>query len=178
VLIKKIKEFFGVGNIAIDRVNGFAIYYVRSLKALNVILAHFIIFPLITQKRADFELFQSAIEIISRKEHLTPVGLQEIVNIKASLNRGLSENLVKAFPDTIPVERPKVDLNVTDPQWLAGFVDGEGCFSVEIRPSTRYKTGYQVSLRFSVSQHLRDLTLLKSFIKYFECGLVRESSRG
>src|SRR5256885_16455391 len=42
--------------------------------------------------------------------------------------------------------------------WVIGFVDGEGCFSISfVRQPNRagrrgYKTGYQVALRFVVSQ--------------------------
>jgi hypothetical protein len=61
---------------------------------------------LITQKRADFELFKTVIEIKKSGCHTTLTGLQEIVNIRASLNRGLSESLHIAFPETIPVIRP------------------------------------------------------------------------
>jgi len=61
-------------------------------------------------------LFKKAFEIVSRKEHLTPEGLQEIVNIKASINKGLPENFKDSFPDTIPVARPLV----TDQEIKAG----------------------------------------------------------
>ena len=48
--------------------------------------------------------------------HLTPEGLQKIVNIKASINLGLSEKLRAAFPDTIPVARYLViDQKIKDP---------------------------------------------------------------
>jgi hypothetical protein len=36
------------------------------------------------------------------KEHNTLEGIKKIVNIKASLNTGLTENLNKAFPNTLP----------------------------------------------------------------------------
>ena len=40
--------------------------------------------------------------------HLREEGLQAIVNIRASLNLGLSEVLKVAFPDTIAVDRPRI----------------------------------------------------------------------
>ena len=46
--------------------------------------------------------------MMERKEHLTQEGLQAILNLKASLNLGLSEKLKTAFPNTIPVDRPEV----------------------------------------------------------------------
>ena len=42
------------------------------------------------------------------KKHLTYEGLQEIVNLKYSINLGLSNELTQAFPNTIPSLRPLV----------------------------------------------------------------------
>ena len=33
-------------------------------------------------------------------------------------------------------------------------------------------TGYAVLLEFQLTQHSRDLNLMKSFIKYFDCGYI------
>jgi hypothetical protein len=98
----------GVGYIANQGKYGI-LYQVTSLQDLtNVIIPHFEKYPLITQKKADFELFKRVVDIMNRKGHLTSDGLQEIVNIRASINLGLSEDLKAAFPDTIPVTRPLV----------------------------------------------------------------------
>lgn len=66
--------------------------------------------------------------IMKNKEHLTEEGLKAITDIKASLNRGLSEELNTIFPNTIPVKRPVVNQIIPDPQWLAGFTTAEGNF--------------------------------------------------
>ncbi|HLT42013.1 MAG TPA: hypothetical protein VKZ95_04850 [Sphingobacteriaceae bacterium] len=59
-------------------------------------------------------------------------GLQEIVNLRASINNGLSDELKAAFPNTNPVPRPEVVHQVIkDPNWLAGFTAGEGCFFID-----------------------------------------------
>ena len=50
---------------------------------------------------------------MERKEHLTDEGLIKIVAIKASMNRGLSENLSVAFPNLVPVMRPRVSNSQT-----------------------------------------------------------------
>jgi len=53
---------------------------------------------------------------MGRQEHLTPEGLLKIVNIKASMNKGLSEELQDAFPNVVPVLRPVVDTpSIRDP---------------------------------------------------------------
>jgi len=45
---------------------------------------------------------------MDRGEHLTSEGLQAIVNLRASMNLGLSEKIQAAFPQTIPVQRDRV----------------------------------------------------------------------
>lgn len=59
-------------------------------------------------------LFKQAVELVERKEHLTPEGLQKIVSIRAALNKGLSEDL-RAYPDVVPSMRPQVQ-NIIIPE--------------------------------------------------------------
>jgi hypothetical protein len=65
-----------------------------------VIVDHFKNFPLISQKWSDFQLFKAAFELVICKRHLTLEGLIDIVNIKAAMNLGLSEELEIAFPSS------------------------------------------------------------------------------
>jgi len=106
-------------------------------------------------------------------EHLTTEGLNKIVSMRASLNLGLSDKLVSAFPDITPVQRPTVEsIMIQDPNWLAGFVSGDGSFMVTMGKSLSTNSGYQVGLRFSIGQNSRELQLLESFISYLGCGAV------
>jgi hypothetical protein len=106
-----------------------------------------------------------------RKEHLTSVGLQKIVNIRATLNLGLSPKLKAAFPDTKRVERPYIYKSVIpDPYWFVGFTSGEGNFLLAISKSSAYKLGLSVKLVFQVTQHTRDAQFLKSIVGYLGCG--------
>jgi len=90
----------GVGNITTrDNQVSFKVYY----KDLAVLIDHLGNYPLITKKRSDFELFKRVLQLMNRQEHLTSEGLREIVSIKASMNKGLSEDLQIAFPNVIPV---------------------------------------------------------------------------
>lgn len=107
-LLKAIQAYFGgIGFIAKAGGNCVA-FRVRSIEDLQVIITHFDNFPLKSQKKADFELFKLAVNKLLHKEHLKLKGLQDIVNIRASLNLGLTDSLKAAFPDTIPVPRPEV----------------------------------------------------------------------
>jgi hypothetical protein len=165
VLLEMIRGYFGgIGNIA--KQENFFNYQVFTQKDIFIIIAHFDKYPLITQKRADYILFKQAFDLIYRKEHLTKEGLNKILAIKASLNKGLSSELKKAFPDITPVPRPTVNLpeNI-DPNWLSGFTAGDGCFFINIIKSSDYKFGAQVRLRFVVTQHSRDTEHMKSLVR-------------
>ena len=80
---------------------------VQDLRGLNVIINHFEKYPLLTKKYEDFILFSRIVTLINKKEHLTLSGLHEIISLKASMNLGLSALLKTAFPDNIPIIRPK-----------------------------------------------------------------------
>jgi hypothetical protein len=47
-------------------------------------------------------------DLMNSKKHLTLEGLQEIVNLRSSINLGLSEELKTYFPNTIILPRPLV----------------------------------------------------------------------
>jgi hypothetical protein len=95
-----IQSNFGVGNIYYNKKDDCYHYSVQSLKDLNnVIIPHFSRYPLLSQKQIDFLLFKSVVELMNAGGHLNLLGLQKIVNIRASLNKGLSNSLKEAFPN-------------------------------------------------------------------------------
>lgn len=59
-----------------------------------------------------------------------------------------------------------------DPQWIVGFVDGEGCFFVGIHRQATMTIGFQTLPEFVVVQHVRDIELLYALKAYFQCGRV------
>lgn len=62
--------------------------------------------------------------------------------------------------------------------WVIGFVDGEGCFSIGFVKQSGsynrkgYKTGYQVSHEFAVTQGKKSLSTLLELQKFFGVGQV------
>nr|AMX22268.1 LAGLIDADG endonuclease [Cryphonectria parasitica] len=170
-LLKSIKAYFGGTGSIVKADKGMYTLRISSLKdILTYIIPHFDKYPLITQKKADYLLFKDIVLMMEKGEHLKKEGLQSIVNIRATLNLGLSEVLKIAFPDTIPVVRFLISKQeIPHPEWMAGFVTGEGTFFVKVNKA-RNKAGVGVQLVFQVAQHVRDTELLKSFISYFKCG--------
>ena len=173
-LLKKIQKFLGVGEIY--HKEEFSNYMVQSSKGIKVIIDHFEKYPLLTKKREDFILFSQIVTLINQKEHLTLSGLHKIVSLRASLNAGLSTLLKTAFPDVIPAIRPQrsdeILLNSKiNPNWLVGFTDAEGCFSIRITKSTT-KIGLQVQLRYQITQHSMDKIFMNSLVNFWGCGKV------
>ena len=172
-LLKVIQAYFGrVGRIGKER-NNCRDFTIGSLdQILTKVIPHFDKYPLKTQKYADYLLFKEVVMMMQRKEHLTIEGLQKIINIRASINKGLSPLLREAFPNTAATLRPSLPLDNTKlhPQWVAGFTSGDGCFKVSIRESKLCKAGGRVVLVFILTQHNRDEFLLNSMVNFFGCG--------
>lgn len=117
------------------------------------------------------------VKLVNNKAHLTVEGLNLIVNIKASMNLGLSEMLKSEFAGYTPVERPVINSDnvILDLYLISGFVSAEGCFYVRI-PSTNSKLGYRVQLWFRITQHSRDLRLMGKIVEYLGSGKIYKYS--
>lgn len=62
--------------------------------------------------------------------------------------------------------------SILNPAWVTGFIDGEGTFYCGINPKSDMKTGFQVSLEFAITQHIRDVELMAKFVDFFNCGYL------
>lgn len=178
-VLYKIPKFFGGGNVTIHKDT--ANYQVVSLTDLLRVIEQFNLYPLRTQKHSDFLLFKKAYDLIANKEHL--LDIKNLVNIRASMNKGLPERLLLEFPNTNPEIRPEFTLNKNDKlfdinSWIAGFVEGEGCFYVKTSKSKTHKLGLSVTLNFIVTQNIRDMLLMEEIKSTLGCGsiTINESS--
>ena len=59
---------------------------------------------------------------------------------------------------------------------MAGFTTGDGSFYLVIRANKLNKIP-RTDIGFSVTQHTRDMLLLKNFITFFNCGRIKKDSR-
>nr|AVD96796.1 double-motif LAGLIDADG homing endonuclease [Ophiostoma novo-ulmi subsp. novo-ulmi] len=173
-LLCLLKQYLSnIGSIHLAKNRNIANYSIDSIEDLNKLIVHFNNYPLLTQKAADLILFKQAMELVNNKAHLTIEGLNKIINIKASMNLGLSDKLKLEFSNYIPVERPIINIdNINlDPNWISGFISAEGNFDVRI-PITNTNLGHRVQLRFRVTQHSRDIKLMNKIVEYFKVGKV------
>jgi hypothetical protein len=169
-ILESIKFTLGVGNI--HKHGKYSVQYrVESIKELQVIIDHFDKYNLITAKLSDYLLFKKALNLIKFKEHLIEDGLLKLIAIKSSINLGLPDNLKKAFPTVVSIERPKYIFNkIIDSYWLAGFSSGDGSFDIKISSSKTSKLGSRVQLRFSIGLNIREIGLIKYLVTYFNLG--------
>jgi hypothetical protein len=120
-VLNLIKDFFGgIGKIYHHEKIKEATFRVGSLKEIEVIVRHFEMYPLITQKFCDFILFKEIINLIKNKKHLELDGIFKIANLKASMN---TKKEVLDLPGIRPVNRPSLSKDARskiDPNWIAG----------------------------------------------------------
>ena len=111
---------------------------------------------------------------MNNKAHLSIQGLNQIINIKASMNLGISETIKSEFSQINPVKRTQIETtNISDPNWISGFVSGEGNFDVRITEQKSNKIGSRVQLRFRVNQHIRDIKLMELLVLYLGGNLYK-----
>jgi hypothetical protein len=68
-------------------------------------------------------------------------------------------------------ERPGIE------QWIVGFVDGEGCFSISVVRNQVCRLGWQVQHEFSVTQAASSRSALELLQHELGCGHVIENCR-
>lgn len=57
-------------------------------------------------------------------------------------------------------------------QWIVGFVDGEGCFNLDVHTKKDMRWGLQMQPEFTVVQNEIDIQILHALKEYFQCGSV------
>lgn len=179
-LLYKLKSFFG-GSISIPSTRKDARLKITNLKEIyQYVIPHFKEYPLQGMKKLDYDLWVQCAELVLNKEHLQKEGLYKILSIKSVLNKGLSDKLKAIFPDVKAIDKPifeVVDIPL-NPNYISGFSEGEGCFSVNISSKTN-----QIIATFIIELHNRDILLLHKIQKFFKntgfinSSLTRKSAR-
>lgn len=105
-ILHQIKEFFGVGTVTFRADRFICVYCVTKIDELtNVIIKHFVKYPLLTLKYSDFILWSKVVKLMSTSQHLTPAGFNTILTYYASINRGISLTVSTAFPEIVGVDK-------------------------------------------------------------------------
>ena len=88
---------------------------------------------------------------------------------------------VRDRPDDMSSHNPSGAVNQQErpgfEQWIVGFVDGEGCFSISVVRNQGCRLGWQVQHEFSVTQGAASRFALEALGRYFHCGRIIENTR-
>jgi len=177
-ILYRIKDYFGgAGTIGFEK--NFAKLNIFKLNELEKVIPHFESYPLLTKKYADFELFRQIILILKEESPLSEQGFIKVLNFRYNLNKGISEELKVLYPNLEPALRLEVPEGVIHPEWLVGFVDGEGSFNVitvekKSNAASTLSISYKVWLHFQITQHNRDTLLMERIVTYLGCGSVKK----
>lgn len=165
-LLYKLKSFFGeAGTIFIPSTRKDARLKITGLNEIfNFVIPHFKQYPLHGMKKIDYDLWSECAELLQSKQHLQEKGLNKILSIKSVLNNGLSDKLKALFPSVITIDRPVLEVvNIPlNPNYVSGFTEGDGCFTVNISSKTKQVIAYYI-----IELHKREVTLLSSIQKFF-----------
>lgn len=81
--------------------------------------------------------------------------------------------LMSALKETLPLFKGKRNLLA---YYLAGFVDGEGTFSVAIIRHPNHRVGWMINPVFQVYQHKKDRGILELYKEFFGTGNIYRKS--
>ncbi len=164
VLLCAIKNYFGSGQISLIRKDtGVITMEISSIEIIkNKIIPFFDKYPLKGTKYYDYLNWKDSFkDFIENKDHLnTKLSLIERLKYaKSNHNRNKLEF-------KIPIE----NLAVINPNYISGFVSGDGTFSLVTGPESFHK-GFGRTI-LGITQHVNNKLLLEAILNYFSIGTV------
>jgi len=145
-VLNYIHKTLGFGEVRLY--NNYSSFTVTRLKDIALLLNIFSLYPLQGSKWLNYRDFYKAFELYVNSDK-SPYILKEILKIKNGMNKLRSDFI-------IPKDK---EINIT-PNWLLGFIEGEGCFSIN--------KGNNYRLDFSMSQSYSNIELMQKIKIYLE----------
>ena len=75
-----------------------------------------------------------------------------------------------------PIGKEQIRRKKLNPHYVAGFVDGEGSFSISIGKDADYKRGVQVRAEFEIELRADDQEILERILVTIGCGRIYDCS--
>ena len=161
------KKYFNCGRVNIDNRKTDTLKYVvtRNKDLFNKIIPHFDRYILKTSKYLDYINFRTAVFIMRDKKHFTKEGISLLRDIKEKMNkaRSFEDRFNHCWNNKIKLE----------PEWIQGFVDGEGSFQCEIYKSKRNNALIQINFSLQVKQNNHDVAILYAIKDFFKSGYLK-----
>jgi hypothetical protein len=166
-LLIKVKEFFQCGRISVDNSKTETMKYVVTdiNDIVGKVIPHFDQYNLKTSKYLNFIDFKEGALLLFEKEHFTLFGISKLRNIKSRMNRA------RSFEDKFNFCWNHC-LEVV-PEWIQGFIDGEGSFQCEIIKPRSRTSNYFVNFSLQIKQNNHDVAILNAIKIYFYSGFLK-----
>ena len=75
-----------------------------------------------------------------------------------------------------PIGKEQIRREKLNPHYVAGFVDGEGSFSISIGKDSEYRRGVQVRAEFEIELRADDQEILERILVTIGCGRIYDCS--
>lgn len=165
-ILYEVQKYFKCGRIIIDNrkteTMKFVVTNVNDL--LTKVIPHFDNYPLTTSKYLNYIDFKLAVSLMNNKKHMSIIGINELKSIKTRMNKARCFKEKYEFCSKVNI--------VLKPEWIQGFIDGEGTFQCEI---LKNKVNFNININFSlqIKQNNHDVMILDLIRKYFERGYLK-----
>ena len=141
-------------------------YVVTDINDLiTKIIPHFDEYNLKTSKYLNYIDFKEGALLLFEKEHFTLFGISKLRNIKSRMNRA------RSFEDKFNFCWNHC-LEVV-PEWIQGFIDGEGSFQCEIIKPRNIISNYFVNFSLQIKQNNHDVAVLNAIKNYLNSGYLK-----
>ena len=157
-----LKEYFGCGHINIDNrlTKGFKFVISNKKDLLEKIIPHFDKYPLVGSKYLDYLDFKECVLLM---QNSNTANLELILSHKKCMNKARSFEERWSY-----LKNKEFNLN---PEWIQGFIDGEGTFQANV--INKKSGGINVTFTLEIAQHSRDVFVLKAIIDYLGVGYLK-----
>ena len=177
-----IRNYFQCGKCLPQHKNCINYTVFGKVDLYNSVIPHFSRYPLQSQKYRQYTQWVNIVRRLEKREHWTPQGFVDIISELRETSQKrvpklqfIIDSMYNCF-GVKPLER-KIDFvnkleqsSGLEPEFISGFIDGDGCFCISQR-----KTG-RVDVCFSIVAVHENLPLLLQLKKYFGVGNVYKVS--
>lgn len=184
-VLDNIKLFFNCGNVTVNNKNHTAEFeVVRILELNNIIIPHFLEYPVFCAKLHAFNLFIKIVNALYTKDKRTIEGRIELLKLALSMNATTNRteerkdylfSLLGVVDDKNKVLIPNDITEMTSPlsnEHISGIIDGDGSFFISFLNNGSIKTG------FNITNDKASKPLLESIQKEFKgIGSIHEGSK-
>ena len=184
-VLDSIKSYFNCGNVTINTKNFTAEFEVVRIEELyNIIIPHFISYPVFCAKLHAFNLFKEIVTALYHKDKRTLEGRRELLKLALSMNATTNrkEDRIEILFSLLNVTDNKdkeLLLNnineVSSPlsdDFISGVIDGDGSFYISFNKDGKIKTS------FNITNDKASKPLLESIQKHFKnIGSIHEGTK-